>query len=118
MAYQTVFRRYELKYMLTREQKQMLLQAMAPYMAMDAYGRSTIRNIYFDTDTYRLIRRSVEKPAYKEKLRLRSYAQATPETPVFVELKKKFDSVVYKRRLSMNEEMAKGWLRGGEKRFS
>ena len=87
MAYQTVFRRYELKYMLTREQKQMLLQAMAPYMAMDAYGRSTIRNIYFDTDTYRLIRRSVEKPAYKEKLRLRSYAQASRDSTVFVELK-------------------------------
>ena len=112
MAYQTVFRRYELKYMLTREQKEILLQAMAPYMAMDAYGRSTIRNIYFDTDTYRLIRRSVEKPAYKEKLRLRSYAQASRDSTVFVELKKKYDNVVYKRRLPLSEADAMQWTAG------
>ena len=66
MAYQSIFKRYELKYMLTTEQKERVLQAMAPYMELDRYGRTTIRNIYFDTDTYRLIRRSIEKPAYKE----------------------------------------------------
>lgn len=73
MAYQSVFKRYELKYMLTKEQKQKVLEAMDPYMALDQYGRTTIRNIYFDTDNYRLVRRSIEKPAYKEKLRIRSY---------------------------------------------
>ena len=71
-----------------------------------------IRNVYYDTDTYLLIRRSIEKPAYKEKLRLRSYGQAQPGTPVFVELKKKFDSVVYKRRLSLEEDRAARWLQG------
>lgn len=110
MAYQTVFKRYELKYMLTEEQKQKLLTAMEPYMKLDAYGRTTIRNIYFDTDNYRLIRRSIEKPAYKEKLRIRSYAQASTESPVFIELKKKYDSVVYKRRLCMNEKEAMEWI--------
>ena len=72
MAFQTVFKRYELKYMLTLEQKEKILEAMAAYMDLDKYGRTTIRNIYFDTGNYRLIRRSIEKPAYKEKLRIRS----------------------------------------------
>ena len=50
MGFQTVFKRYEIKYMLTQEQKQKVLQAIEPYMALDEYGRTTIRNIYFDTD--------------------------------------------------------------------
>ena len=75
MAFQAVFERYELKYMLTPEQKERILQAMSPYMELDRYKRSTIRNIYFDTDHYRLIRRSIEKPTYKEKLRIRSYVE-------------------------------------------
>ena len=58
MAFQTVFKRYELKYMLTVQQKDIILRAMEPYMSLDKYGRTTIRNIYFDTDDYRLIRRS------------------------------------------------------------
>ena len=89
MGFQTVFKRYEIKYMLTQEQKQKVLQAMEPYMALDEYGRTTIRNIYFDTDNYRLIRRSIDKPAYKEKLRVRSYAQADDYSTVFVDLKTK-----------------------------
>ena len=80
MAFQTVFKRYELKYMLTPLQKEKILEAMSPYMKLDKYGRTTIRNIYFDTDSYRLIRRSIEKPAYKEKIRIRSYSQATADS--------------------------------------
>lgn len=79
---------------------------MAPYMKLDKYGRTTIRNIYFDTDTYRLIRRSLEKPIYKEKLRVRSYHTAGSEDSVFVELKKKYKSVVYKRRLVLPRDKA------------
>ena len=79
MAFQTVFKRYELKYMLTLAQKEKIVAQMAPYMKLDKYGRTTIRNIYYDTDTYLLIRRSIEKPAYKEKLRIRSYRQAKPD---------------------------------------
>ena len=110
MAFQTVFKRYELKYMLTLEQKEKILKAMSPYMELDKYGRTTIRNIYFDTDDYRLIRRSIEKPVYKEKLRIRSYSQAEPQGTVFVELKKKYDKVVYKRRLALRERDAMAWL--------
>lgn len=112
MSYQAVFKRYELKYILTMEQKEKVLKAMEPYMALDEYGRTTIRNIYFDTDNYRLIRRSIEKPTYKEKLRVRSYKQAKPESKVFVELKKKYDSVVYKRRLSLPQMQAMQWVCG------
>ncbi|MGI5960010.1 MAG: polyphosphate polymerase domain-containing protein [Massiliimalia sp.] len=103
MAYQMTFKRYEMKYLLTEQEKTAILQAAEPYMELDQYGRTTIRNIYYDTDTYRLIRRSLEKPAYKEKLRIRSYQPAAPEDPVFVELKKKYKSVVYKRRLILPE---------------
>jgi len=76
MAFKTVFKRYELKYMLTLDQKKRILTAMEPYMKLDNYGKTTIRNLYFDTDTYLLIRRSIEKPSYKEKLRIRSYSKA------------------------------------------
>ena len=110
MAFQTVFKRYELKYMLTLEQKEKILEAMSPYMQLDKYGLTTIRNIYFDTDNYRLIRRSIEKPAYKEKLRIRSYAQSTADSTVFVELKKKYEKVVYKRRLPLCESDAMVWV--------
>ena len=112
MAPQTVFKRYELKYLLTLEQKERVLALMAPYMGLDKYGRTTIRNLYYDTDTYLLIRRSIERPVYKEKLRLRSYSRALPEDRVFVELKKKFDRVVYKRRLPLGYHQAEKWLAG------
>ncbi len=112
MAFQTVFKRYELKYMLTLEQKEKILKAMEPYMNLDKYGRTTIRNLYYDTDTYLLIRRSIEKPIYKEKLRIRSYCQADANSIVFAELKKKYKHVVYKRRLSLLNKDAMLWLSG------
>lgn len=112
MAFQTVFKRYELKYMLTLEQKQRVLKAMAPYMKLDKYGRTTIRNLYFDTNSYLLIRRSIEKPVYKEKLRIRSYSKADANSTVFVELKKKYKHVVYKRRISLPQAEAMKWLLG------
>lgn len=112
MAFQTVFKRYEVKYMLTLEQKEKILRVMQDYMELDKYGRSSIRNIYFDTDSYRLIRRSIDKPAYKEKLRIRSYGKAKQDSRVFVELKKKYDHVVYKRRLDLPCNEAFDWTMG------
>ena len=112
MAFQTVFKRYELKYMLTIAQKESVLAAIAPYMKPDTYGKTIIRNIYYDTDTYLLVRRSLEKPAYKEKLRIRSYNRAEPDSAVFVELKKKYKHIVYKRRISLSEEEAMRWVAG------
>lgn len=112
MAYQSVFSRYELKYLLTPAQKKVVLASMEPYMKLDAYGRTTIRNIYYDTPNYRLVRQSLERPVYKEKLRIRSYAQADPFSPVYVELKKKYDGVVYKRRVALPEREAMAWISG------
>lgn len=110
--YQSVFKRVEMKYMLTREQKEKVLAMMAPHMKLDGYGRTTIRNIYFDTDDYLLIRRSLEKPTYKEKLRIRSYKKATPESETFVEIKKKCQKIVYKRRIALPEHSAMDWIEG------
>lgn len=113
MDYQTVFQRYELKYILTTAQKNTLLKKMEGHLVPDPYGESTVRSLYYDTDTYRLARNSIERPVYKEKLRLRSYNQVTPTDTVFVELKKKYQSVVYKRRLALSEAEAMHWMSGG-----
>lgn len=115
MKFQTVFKRYELKYLITKEQQKLLLAMMEEYMEPDKFGKSTICNIYFDTPSKILIRRSNEKPVYKEKLRVRSYGVATPDTTVFVELKKKYKSVVYKRRIHMKEAAAMNYLKDGIK---
>ena len=112
MAFQTVFQRFELKYLLTAAQKAALLEAIMPHMDPDPYGRATIRSIYYDTENFRLIRRSLEHPAYKEKLRLRSYSQAGPDSTVFAELKKKYQHLVYKRRLPLPAQTAAAWLSG------
>lgn len=112
MSYQTIFKRYELKFCLTRRQQEELMKVMEPYMKLDHYGHTLIRNLYFDTDSYQLIRRSQEKPIYKEKLRVRSYRRAEPSSTVFVELKKKYRSVVYKRRVALTESEALSWLCG------
>lgn len=91
MSDQMIFKRYEIKYMLTREQKKRLCHLMKDEMIADEHGQSTIQSLYFDTPDYLLIRRSLDKPFYKEKLRLRSYGVATTESDVFIELKKKYD---------------------------
>lgn len=113
MGIQTVFQRYEIKYMVSAKQREAIQKAMEPHMKLDDYGRTTIRNIYYDTKNYRLVRRSIEKPVYKEKLRVRSYKQADANDKVFVELKKKYDSVVYKRRIVMQKKEAEQWLLPG-----
>ena len=113
MAYQSVFKRYEIKFLLDPAQYEAVLAAMEPYMAQDRYGRTQICNVYYDTDSYRMIRRSLEKPVYKEKLRLRSYGPVADGSPIFGELKKKYKGIVYKRRLTVPEQIAKHWLSGG-----
>ncbi|MBR4914589.1 MAG: polyphosphate polymerase domain-containing protein [Clostridiales bacterium] len=110
MSYQDVFERYELKYFLTKSQKKALLQKMENRMKQDSYGRTTIRNIYYDTDSFRLIRDSLDHPVYKEKLRIRSYQRADSGDMVFVEIKKKFEDVVYKRRVAVPKTAAESWI--------
>ena len=82
-------------------------------MEPDMYGITTVQNIYYDTDDFRLIRRSLEQPVYKEKLRLRSYGIPGERSTVFLEIKKKFDGVVYKRRIPLTLKKAEKYLRYG-----
>lgn len=111
--YQNVFKRREKKYMLNEGQHQALMEQLNGPMAKDLYGLHTICNMYFDTDNYELIRASIEKPVYKEKLRLRSYGVPKTNGTVFLELKKKFKGVVYKRRAPLTlEESRHYFLRG------
>lgn len=107
---QEIFKRYEKKYQITMEQYQELVKQIIPRMCPDQYGKHLICNIYFDTPDYRMIRSSLEKPVYKEKLRLRSYGVPKEGDPVFIELKKKFDGVVYKRRAKMTLQEARKYL--------
>ena len=108
------FKRYEKKYLLSREKYESLRQLLDPHIVPDEYFESTVCSIYYDSDDYHLIRYSIERPVYKEKLRLRSYNVPADGDSVFVELKKKYRSVVYKRRLTLPEGAAVGWLGGGE----
>jgi SPX domain protein involved in polyphosphate accumulation len=101
-----VFRRKELKFIIDRQQRQALEQLMNEKMVPDKYGRKTICNLYYDTPDFRLIRRSLERPVYKEKLRLRSYGRIGPGVDVFLEMKKKYKGVVYKRRIRVTEQNA------------
>ena len=114
MDYQTIFQRYELKYQMSHEQKQRLFDVLGDSLVPDRFGRSTVCNIYFDTPDRRLIRRSLEKPVYKEKLRLRSYGVCRPGAAVFLELKKKYQDVVYKRRVNLREAEAMDCLASKE----
>ena len=112
MRQQMIFARREFKYLLTRQQQQIILSAMHPYMVPDEYAHSSIRNLYLDTPDFHLIRRSLEAPVYKEKIRIRSYGRAKAEESVFVELKKKYRSVVYKRRIPLSQDRALACLEG------
>ena len=106
------FRRKEIKFLLNPRQRAALEEAMRGHMEADEYGESTISSLYYDTPDSLLIRRSLEKPLYKEKLRLRSYGTARPDGKIYIELKKKYDGIVYKRRISLPEKDATAWLAG------
>ena len=106
------FQRFEKKYLLNRLQYEAMLEGMRDHMEPDEYGRYTICNIYYDTDDYELIRTSLDKPVYKEKLRVRSYGVPGDGDSVFVELKKKFSGEVYKRRVVMEAGEASAYLEG------
>lgn len=106
VTYQNTFQRHEIKFLIDEEQREMLEMAFPGRMQEDYYGKSVVRSLYFDTPSHLLIRRSIEKPVYKEKLRLRSYGQATPDDDIFVELKKKYRGVGFKRRIKLPEAEA------------
>lgn len=110
---QETFERYEKKYMLCETQYRAFLDDLSQYIQADQYDNYTICNIYYDTEFYELIQKSIAKPFYKEKLRLRSYGQVLKDGEVFLEIKKKSDGIVYKRRKKMSLPVAKAYVGGG-----
>lgn len=112
-SYCEVFERTEKKYRLDARQHRSMLAALAGRMELDAFGVTRITSLYFDTPDRLLIERSLDKPLYKEKLRLRRYGEATDEGDcVFIEIKKKYKGVVYKRRVGMSQAAANAYLGG------
>ena len=114
MRDQMIFKRYETKYIISTKQLALIKEEFEKHMTPDIHGKNTICSLYYDTPDFRLIRRSIEKPVYKEKLRVRSYGVADSDTLVFVELKKKYKSVVYKRRIGLSEKDATHYLKTKE----
>lgn len=115
MAETGTFQRVEKKYLLNEEIYQALLERLKNTVQLDEYGMHTICNIYYDTEQYDLIRNSIEKPVYKEKFRLRSYGVPNPDSTVYLEIKKKWKGIVYKRRTAMSLKEAEEYLEHGIK---
>lgn len=111
-SYADVFKRTEMKYLLSADQRRVLEETIAQKMVPNEFGESRIMSLYYDTPEFALIERSLDKPLYKEKLRLRVYGSPSPLAPAFVELKKKFDGVVYKRRVPLSLAAARVFLEG------
>lgn len=100
MAYANTFKRREMKFLLNESQYKLLFGEVSRYMTEDKFGLYTIMNIYLDNQNNELILNSINKPTYREKLRLRVYGKAAEDdTRAFLEIKKKFKGVTYKRRL-------------------
>ena len=110
MDYQEIFERVESKYVLTRKQYMDVMTRIHGRIKPDEFPHSDITSIYFDTDDYRLIRASLDKNGYREKLRLRSYGIKNGQTPVFMEIKKKYDGVTYKRRQEMTYDQSRDYI--------
>ena len=107
--FQTVFKRYEKKYIIDGGQYEELKNYLTYNAVPDEYGKSRVCSLYYDTPDYRLIRASIEKPVFKEKIRLRSYGVPRSADDVFLEIKRKYKGVVYKRRSVMPLSRAAGF---------
>lgn len=106
----SVMKRYELKFYLNSSQLSFFQKKISEHMKIDKYGLTSIASLYFDTPDFSLINKSIEKPKYKEKIRLRSYGLAKHDSKVFLEIKRKNDGVVYKRRIVTTENEVNKYL--------
>lgn len=113
-----VFNRFEHKYMLDKKTYLKVRNVMDEHMVIDKYNIGynpyTIANIYFDTPDDYLIRTSLSKPVYKEKLRLRTYGVPELNSKVYLEIKKKFKGIVNKRRTTLKLKEAYDFLASGK----
>lgn len=101
MNYTDTFERVEHKYLMTIPQATQFYQWIEPYIQPDIYPFYKLYNIYYDAMDYRMISRSIEGPLYKEKLRVRSYGELDNNPFIYAEMKKKYNGVVYKRRIQV-----------------
>ena len=99
-----IFKRQELKFILTDEQVAAMNTLFNNHLQPDTYSDYLVQSIYFDTENWDIIRASIEKPIYKEKMRLRCYGIPGQNSTMFLELKKKYRGVVHKRRISFPVE--------------
>lgn len=106
------FERKEVKYRLAASQSARVIAGLVGRLRPDAYGATRIDSVYWDTPKRDLIARSLEKPLYKEKLRMRTYRSLETADVAFIELKKKFKGIVYKRRVRMSFAGARAYLEG------
>lgn len=110
----SVFNRYEIKFMVNQKAYEKIIKVLEQYMVPDEYSKDgglySICNIYYDTENDRLIRKSIEKPVYKEKIRLRSYGKPDEDSFAFIEIKKKFKGNVNKRRITLPLREAVAYL--------
>jgi len=105
---QRIFRRYEAKYLITEAQRETLFGVFLQHMNPDRFESYLVQNLYFDTKHWDIIRTSIEKPLYKEKMRLRCYGEEVLESKVFLELKKKYKGIVHKRRIALSNMRLSG----------
>ncbi|MDR2587212.1 MAG: polyphosphate polymerase domain-containing protein [Coriobacteriales bacterium] len=109
-----VFERQEKKYLLEAGMAEKLLARCGSALEPDGRSSILIRSLYLDTPSHLLIRRSIEKPVFKEKLRVRSYGIIQDDNhPVFLEIKKKYRKTVYKRRVLMTLRDARRFVEDG-----
>lgn len=99
--YYNIFKRIEGKYLLTKLEKEVLLEEIKEYLREDVFFESTVCNIYYDNDNQERIIRSLEKQKFKNKVRIRSYGIPTLEDEVFLEIKNKYKGIVEKRRIKL-----------------
>lgn len=97
-----VFNRYELKYIVNKALYKELLQALQGHVFMDKHGDQDgyymVMNLYYDTADHLFFNETVNRQQFRQKLRLRGYNHINRDSNVFLEIKKKYRGVVYKRR--------------------
>lgn len=104
------FKRKEIKYLITNDTKETLLSKIKDHLILDSHGISKISSLYLDTDSFLLIRNSMEGKVYKEKLRIRAYNEISNNSKVFFEIKKKYKRIVYKRRIKCTYQQALDYI--------
>ena len=110
---QQIFRRTEIKYILSEEKIKSLMWLIEPYLKKDQYFKSTNCSVYYDSKNRYLAIHSLEKPLYKEKVRIRSYGVPKPDDIVFLEIKKKYKGIGSKRRIPIKLSDLNTYLKTG-----